>query len=59
MKADEFARFKRVVDSNLPTAMEEAKRIDLKRFPRVRIVIEFEAPDKAALEIRKRRPWEY
>lgn len=58
MNKKQFETFKKIVMSNLPDALYEAGKVDLNKFPRVRIVIEFEAPNKAALEVRKRRPWE-
>lgn len=58
MKKKQFEIFKKLIMSNLPVALREAGRVNLDKFPRVRIVIEFEAPNKAALEVRMRRPWE-
>ena len=58
MNKDEFARFTKAYFDAFDTLLNEARKVDLKKFPRVRIVFEFEAPNKSAIEVRKRRPWQ-
>lgn len=57
MNEEEKKSFWTAYQSVIGLAVAEIEKVDLSVFPRVRIVIEFEAPDKAAMEIRKRRPW--
>lgn len=51
---------RRIVDKLVDALYDierELNAIDFEEFPRVRIVFEFEFPDRVALEIRKRRSW--